>query len=102
MLRALHYPLPAAALLQMLLYMARAYHDANQHMMAKACLIKALHLAPGSIKLHFDLAFVLQVCLLPARSASSVVGILLCAENGDYLTSMEQKISPQHKAKPPG
>lgn len=54
----------ALLVLQMLLYMARAYHDANQHMMAKSCLIKAIHLAPGSIKLHFDLAFVLQVLVV--------------------------------------
>ncbi|KAF8067234.1 ctr9 [Scenedesmus sp. PABB004] len=43
-----------------LLYMARAHHDAGDHLSAKRCLLKALHLSPGDVKLRFNLAFVLQ------------------------------------------
>lgn len=48
-------------LLQILLYMARAYHDAGDHLASKSCLLRAIHLAPSNIKMRFDLAFVLQV-----------------------------------------
>jgi Flp pilus assembly protein TadD len=46
---------------QVLLYMARAHHDAGDHLSAKRTLLKALHLAPSDIKIRFNLAFVLQV-----------------------------------------
>jgi Flp pilus assembly protein TadD len=41
--------------------MARAHHDAGDHLAAKRALLKALHLAPNDIKIRFNLAFVLQV-----------------------------------------
>lgn len=45
---------------QVLLYMARAHHDAGDHLPAKRVLLKALHLAPADTKVRFNLAFVLQ------------------------------------------
>eukprot|EP00882_Tetradesmus_deserticola_P012382 GHRQ01013123.1.p1 GENE.GHRQ01013123.1~~GHRQ01013123.1.p1 ORF type:complete len:722 (+),score=423.52 GHRQ01013123.1:290-2455(+) len=45
---------------QVLLYMARAHHDAGDHLAAKRALLRALHLAPSDIKIRFNLAFVLQ------------------------------------------
>ncbi|WIA09833.1 hypothetical protein OEZ85_010047 [Tetradesmus obliquus] len=46
---------------QVLLYMARAHHDAGDHLPAKRVLLKALHLAPTDIKVRLNLAFLLQV-----------------------------------------
>lgn len=47
--------------LQILLYIARAHHDAGDHLSAKRYLLKALHIAPGDIFLRFNLGFMLQV-----------------------------------------
>lgn len=46
---------------QVLTLMARAHHDANEHMAARRALARALHMFPTDLKLRFNLAFVLQV-----------------------------------------
>lgn len=50
-------------LCQVLTLMSRAYHDAGDHMSARRCLLKGLHQFPTDMKLRFNLAFVLQVCV---------------------------------------
>lgn len=47
--------------MQVLTLMARAYHDAGDHMAARRCLTKGLHQFPTDMKLRFNLGFVLQV-----------------------------------------
>lgn len=54
-------PTSSCLLLQLLLYIARAHHDAGDQPAAKRYLLKALHIAPGDIFLRFNLGFVLQV-----------------------------------------
>ena len=45
---------------RVLLYLARAYYDADRLDDARATLLRALHLAPADHQLHFNIALTMQ------------------------------------------
>lgn len=51
----------SAAALQVVTLIARAHHDATEHMAARRALARGLHMFPTDLKLRFNMAFVLQV-----------------------------------------
>ncbi len=72
-----------------MLYLARAYYDADRLPDARATLIRALHLAPGDHKLHFNIGVTMQArarmrphaCMLsaPFPSHAFTHACMLCA-----------------------
>jgi hypothetical protein len=46
---------------QVVTLIARAHHDATDHMAARRALARGLHMFPTDLKLRFNMAFVLQV-----------------------------------------